>query len=227
MEKLKNFVKLWQIHEVICPVSRLFVQNCRRISNILCSILIAWLQLLETLILHFITLMFLALQSMTLHCTALRDINDIKFYQARTKIIALGWNWVTMVFFGQTNPKIHCSPGMHNVQVITKLDRVGPVDNRPSTDKLHHFVRKKERKKNDMWHVTCDMWHVTRDMSHVTRDTWLVWGVNILSKFQLPSFYCLWFMILWRSGGKGWLSEAINQWMTRLFIEQPRLHWVC
>ena len=24
-----------------------------------------------------------------------------------------------------------------------KLDGVGPVDNRPSTDKLHHFVRKK------------------------------------------------------------------------------------
>ena len=24
-----------------------------------------------------------------------------------------------------------------------KLDRVGPVDNRPSTDKLHHFVKKK------------------------------------------------------------------------------------
>ena len=29
-----------------------------------------------------------------------------------------------------------------------KLDRVGPVYNRPSTDKLHHFVRKKN--------VTCD-----------------------------------------------------------------------
>ena len=28
-----------------------------------------------------------------------------------------------------------------------KLDGVGPVDSRPSTDKLHHFVRKKRRKK--------------------------------------------------------------------------------
>ena len=27
-----------------------------------------------------------------------------------------------------------------------KLDGVGPVNNRPSTDKLHHFVRKKEIK---------------------------------------------------------------------------------
>ena len=25
-----------------------------------------------------------------------------------------------------------------------KLDGVGPVDNRPSTDKLHHFLQKKE-----------------------------------------------------------------------------------
>ena len=48
------------------------------------------------------------------------EIKDIKFYQARTKIIALGWYWVTMIFFGQINPKIHCSPGMHHVQVITK-----------------------------------------------------------------------------------------------------------
>ena len=32
-----------------------------------------------------------------------------------------------------------------------KLDGVGPVDNRPSTAKLHQFVKKK------MLHVTCDM----------------------------------------------------------------------
>ena len=31
--------------------------------------------------------------------------------------------------------------------ICSKLDGVGPVDNRPSTDKLHHFVRKKKRKK--------------------------------------------------------------------------------
>ena len=34
---------------------------------------------------------------------------------------------------------------------LNKLDGVGPVDNRPSTNKLHHFVRKKKkRKKSDM-----------------------------------------------------------------------------
>ena len=38
-----------------------------------------------------------------------------------------------------------------------KLDGVGSVDNRPSTDKLHHFVKKKKkRKKCDMTQMTCD-----------------------------------------------------------------------
>ena len=53
-----------------------------------------------------------------------------------------------------------------------KLDGVGPVDNRPSTDKLHHFVKKNKTKKHGMWHMTCDTWHVARDMWHVTRDMW-------------------------------------------------------
>ena len=63
-----------------------------------------------------------------------------------------------------------------------------------------------------MWHATRDTWHVwhaTRDTWHVTRDTF--GGGNILSKFQLPSSYRLWFMILWRSGGKGWLNEWIYE----------------
>ena len=112
----------------------------------------------------------------------------------------------------------HISKASH---VIKKLDGVGPVDNRPYTDKLHHFVQKKTQQKHDMWHVRRDMWHVRRD-------TWHVLGRgNILSKFQLPSSYLLWFMILWRSGGKGWVTEWINQSVTRLFIEQPRLHRVC
>ena len=70
------------------------------------------------------------------------------------------------------------------------LDGVGPVDNRPSTDKLHRFVQ------NffffNMWYVTHYMWHVTWDIWHMTHDTWhvtcdMLRGVNIFSKFQLPS----------------------------------------
>ena len=75
--------------------------------------------------------------------------------------------------------------------------------------------KKKTKKKCDLWHMTRDTWHVTR----------LGGGEHCL-KSQLPSSYRLWFMILWRSGGKGWIAELINEWMTRLFIEQPRLHRV-
>ena len=57
-----------------------------------------------------------------------------------------------------------------------KTRRGSPVDDKPSTDKLNHFVRKKKKKKNDTWHVTRDTWHVTRDTWHVTCDTWYVWG---------------------------------------------------
>ena len=62
---------------------------------------------------------------------------------------------------------------------ILKLDGVGPVDNRPSTDKLHHFVKKKMtcdmgHVTCDTWHMTCDTWHMTRDIWHVTHDTWHV-----------------------------------------------------
>ena len=91
-----------------------------------------------------------------------------------------------------------------------KIDGVGPIDNRPSTNKLHHCVKKKNVT-CDMGHVTHDMWHVTCDMWHMTHD--LFEGGNILLKFQLPSSDCLWFMILWRSGGKGSLNDWINESM--------------
>jgi hypothetical protein len=38
------------------------------------------------------------------------------------------------------------------------------------------------------------MWHLTPDMWHVKCDTW--WGVNILSKLQLPT--------------SEWLNQSIN-----------------
>ena len=35
-------------------------------------------------------------------------------------------------------------------------------------------------------------------------------GVSILSTFQLRSSYGLWFMIFWRFGGNGWLTDWLN-----------------
>ena len=41
---------------------------------------------------------------------------------------------------------------------------IGPLNKRPSTKKIHHFVQNKEEKRrkntHDMWHMICDMWHV-------------------------------------------------------------------
>ena len=92
-----------------------------------------------------------------------------------------------------------------------KTRRGSPVDDRPSTNKLHHFVRKKKKVTCDTWHVTRDTWHLTPDMWHVTR----LGEVKILSKFQLSSSYLLWFMILWRCFRKrltDLINETMNQW---------------
>ena len=56
-----------------------------------------------------------------------------------------------------------------------------------------------------MWRMKCDTW----------------WGVNILSKCQLPSFY----EDLEEKDDS--LNQLMNELITRLFIEQPRLHGVC
>ena len=41
-------------------------------------------------------------------------------------------------------------------QSINQLNRVGLADNRPSNDKLHHFVQKRTEKKEEKKNVTCD-----------------------------------------------------------------------
>ena len=56
-------------------------------------------------------------------------------------LVRYSW-YVVVEWLPRSGPK-----GSHHVR---KLDGVGPVDNRPSTDKLHHFVRRKKI-------MTCDM----------------------------------------------------------------------
>ena len=55
--------------------------------------------------------------------------------------------------------KIHVTlPKEWNLFInLKKIDRVGPVDNRPSTDSLHHFVQLFFKIKKKKLHVTRDM----------------------------------------------------------------------
>ena len=54
-------------------------------------------------------------------------------------------------FWNRNEKKIN--NGLAYVNPLIKLDGVGPVDNRPSNDKLHHFVKKKYIY---IYIVTCD-----------------------------------------------------------------------
>ena len=52
------------------------------------------------------------------------------------------------------------------MSLLAKLDGTGLVDNRPSTDYLHLFVKTNKKQ----WHLTPDTWHMTHDMWHMVRD---------------------------------------------------------
>ena len=69
------------------------------------------------------------------------------------------------------------------VHTTRKLDRVGPVKNRPSTNLFHQL--KKIVVTCDRGQVTGDKWQVTGYRWQVTHDTWQV--VKIVSKFHVPS----------------------------------------
>ena len=61
---------------------------------------------------------------------------------------------------GDPNPNTFKTPFCLNFDIMNyELDGVGPVDNRPSTNKLYYFVqkkKKKKKKKKSMGHVTCE-----------------------------------------------------------------------
>ena len=65
---------------------------------------------------------------------------------------------------------------------VLKLYGVGPVDNKPSTNKLHNFVIIiifSSSSNCDMWHVICDMWHMKCDMWLMKCD--MLGGVSFLT----------------------------------------------
>ena len=76
---------------------------------------------------------------------------------------------------------------------------------------------------HDMSHVKCDTGHVSRDMWHVTSDIW--WGLKFCENFSHLA------LRVWeRQYFEGKYHRAtrwINWLMTNVFVEKPRLHWVC
>ena len=82
----------------------------------------------------------------------------------------------------------------------------------------------------DLWHMTCDTWHVTFDMWYVTYDMWLVVRGEHSLKISAP--YLLRLVIydimkIWRKRLTDWLTDSLNQPITKVLVEQPRLHRVC
>ena len=62
------------------------------------------------------------------------------------------------------------------------------------------------------------MWSMTHDMQQV---------VNMVSIIQVPSFNGLGVILFWRFGGKGSVTDWMNELITKVLVEQPRLHQVC
>ena len=102
-------------------------------------------------------------------------------------------------------------------QIITKLFVEQPLALPVSANDCLTILNK-NLKKNDTWKVTRDTWQVTHDT---------YCGMNILSKFQLSSSSRLGLTVLWIYFHKPWLNYLITNWITKLFVEQPRLHRVC
>ena len=101
------------------------------------------------------------------------------------------------------------------------------ITDRPPNSFTPLSKKKKKKRRRKKGHMTRDTWHVTSDMWYVTWDSWQVGEVNLLSKFHRSSSSGLGVKVFWRFGTKGSLTQLINQWIMRVFVEQPRLHRVC
>ena len=100
------------------------------------------------------------------------------------------------------------------------------MDNRPSTDGLHLFIKKREKKlhlTHGTWHVTPDTWnlrhdmwhvthsHVTWDTWHVTREMWHMVAAERSLKISAPQLLQFWIDSVLKI-----LNKRINQWMNEL-----------
>ena len=114
--------------------------------------------------------------------------------------------------------RMHCQI----LQSLTKLDGVGPVDNRPYTDKLYHFVRKKNKIKinknkkllhvtHDMWHMTCDTWHVTYGGGWAFSQNFSSIALKVLERQCMEDIS---------------IKDESSNYCLEVFVEQPRLHQV-
>ena len=95
----------------------------------------------------------------------------------------------------------------------TKLDGVGPVDNRPSTALTNFFwkIIFFDVIFFNMWHVTGDTWHVTGDRRQVTCDTWhIVWDEHSHKNFSSLALPVLNWQCIEDILGKGWLTDRLN-----------------
>ena len=79
---------------------------------------------------------------------------------------------------------------------------------------LHQLAPPLKKNIIKKWHMTRDTWHLTPETLHVTPDLWHLVGVNILSKFQLPSSFGSCVMIFWMFDEKGWLTDWISDCRT-------------
>ena len=109
-------------------------------------------------------------------------------------------------------------------QYTEKLDGVGPLITDPpptssTTLSVFCFVVT-----HDTWRVTRDTWHVTRDMWHMTHRGWWTLCQSFRS-LALTVWKLWWFEDI--STKDRWLNQSINQWITEVYVEQPRLHRVC
>ena len=69
-----------------------------------------------------------------------------------------------------------------NEENSNKLDGVGPVDNRPSTEKLHHFVWKNKKNKTKV--ISANLMDFAFDLDFYFEDIFRFGNILVLVTFQ-------------------------------------------